>query len=429
MAIAGCGGGGHGAKPASNASLGKPVPTNTTTSAAAKAKTRKRSSPMATLGASLTKTLKKAGPSTGALVYDITAGKQLFALRSDIGRPPASVEKLYTTVAALIRMGPNARLTTEVLGAGQLASDGVWHGDLYLRGGGDPTLGDGGFNRVWEQGYGPTASDLVAGLERAGIRRVTGSVIGDGTIFDGLRGGPATAYAADVPDFGGQLSGLTFDHGATSKGLSPAAFAARQLVRTMRGAHIKAHAAKRTAPAPTHARELASVKSPPLSVLVKLMDVPSDDLFAEMLTKQLGVRFGAGGSIDDGARVISDLIGSVGLHPRIVDGSGLSRDNSSSPDQLVTLLRLLWNTRTGRLVDAALPVVGVSGTVQGIAAHTVAQGRCAAKTGTLNYVTNLAGYCTARDHHVLAFALMIDGPANWTAVKMLDRLLPAIARY
>jgi D-alanyl-D-alanine carboxypeptidase/D-alanyl-D-alanine-endopeptidase (penicillin-binding protein 4) len=123
------------------------------------------------------------------------------------------------------------------------------------------------------------------------------------------------------------------------------------------------------------------------------------------------------------------VIDSLGLHPRIVDGSGLSRSDSSSPGEVVDLLRTMWNTPTGRIVAASLPVVGVSGTVQGIAAHTAAQGRCIAKTGTLNYVTNLAGYCTARNDHVLAFALMIDGPDNWTATRLFDRMVPAMAKY
>ena len=159
------------------------------------------------------------------------------------------------------------------------------------------------------------------------------------------------------------------------------------------------------------------------------MDVPSDDFFAEMLTKQLGARFGPTGSIQAGAGVISRVIDSLGLHPRIVDGSGLSRSNISSPGQIVALLRTMWNTAMGRELVDALPVVGVNGTVQRIAAHTFAQGRCMAKTGTLNYVTNLAGYCTAQNRHVLAFALMMDGPPNWTATQLLNRLVPAIARY
>jgi len=163
--------------------------------------------------------------------------------------------------------------------------------------------------------------------------------------------------------------------------------------------------------------------------MLKLMDVPSDDFFAEMLTKQLGVRFGGAGSIQAGAEVISDVIASYGIHPTIVDGSGLSRSDHSSPGQVVALLRTIWKTPIGRMLSASLPVMGVSGTVQNIAPHTAAQGRCIAKTGTLNYVTNLAGYCTALNHHVLAFALMIDGPSNWAAIQLFDQMVPAIAQY
>jgi D-alanyl-D-alanine carboxypeptidase/D-alanyl-D-alanine-endopeptidase (penicillin-binding protein 4) len=429
--IAGCGGGGHAPKPSSEASVGTPVPHSTTASGTTPIAPRPLAAPseLVRMRTSLTRALGKAGPDSGALVYDLTAKQTLFALRPDVGRPPASVEKLYTTVALLSELGPNARLTTTVLGAGHLGPGGVWHGDLYLHGGGDPTLGDGGFNRAWEQGFGPTANQLVGQLSEQGIRKVTGHVIGDGTLFDALRGGPSTAYGPDIPDFGGQLAGLTYDHGSTSKGLSPPAFAARELVLTMRASHIKARAAKRTGPAPPDAQQLASVQSPPLSILLKLTDVPSDDFFAEMLTKQLGVRFGSGGSIRAGAQVISQVITSFGLHPTIVDGSGLSRDDRSSPGQVVALLRTMWHTPIGRDLQASLPVVGVNGTVQRIAAHTVAQGRCVAKTGTLNYVTNLAGYCTARNRHVLAFALMMDGPGNWTALQLLNKMVPTIARY
>jgi D-alanyl-D-alanine carboxypeptidase/D-alanyl-D-alanine-endopeptidase (penicillin-binding protein 4) len=384
---------------------------------------------MARLQDSLAKAFGKAGPNSGALVYDLTAKQTLFSLNPDTGRPPASVEKLYTTVALLTQLGPDARLKTTVVGDGHLGSGGVWHGNLYLVGGGDPTFGDGSFNRTWEHGYGPTANDLVAQLGHDGIKRVTGWVIGDAARFDGLRGGPATAYAPDIPDFGGQLAGLTYDHGSTFKKLGPGAFAAKELVLTMHGAGIRARPLNRTLPAPGGTHELASVESPPLSVMLKLMDVPSDDFFAEMLTKQLGTQFGAGGSIEAGAQVISDTIRSLGLHPTIVDGSGLSRSDRSSPGQVVALLRTMWNTPIGRVLNASLPVIGVNGTVQRIAPHTVAQGRCVAKTGTLDYVTNLAGYCTTRENHTLAFALMIDGPGNWTALQLFNRIVPAIARY
>ncbi len=381
------------------------------------------------LQASLAKMMGQAGPSSGALVYDLGARAELFALRPAIGRPPASVEKLWTTTALMMRLGPDARLHTAVLGTGSLR-DGVWHGNLYLRGGGDPTFGDPSFNQVWEQGYGPTANQLVGQLQAYGIRRVTGLVFADESLFDRRRGGLMTNYAPDVPDFGGQLSALTYDHGSVVPHYSPAVFAARELVLTMRSSHMAVTASRRAATTPRRARLLAIVSSPPMSVMTRLMDVPSDDLFAELFTKQLGVLFGRGGSISAGAHVISQTIeSSFGLHPRILDGSGLSRDDRSSPLQVVELLRDIWRTPAGDELQASLPTVGVNGTVQSIAAKTAARGRCVAKTGTLDDVTNLAGYCHSRGHHVVAFAFFVDGPENWVALALEGKLVAAVARY
>ncbi|MFZ0042832.1 MAG: D-alanyl-D-alanine carboxypeptidase [Solirubrobacteraceae bacterium] len=381
------------------------------------------------LQSALTKTMRQAGPMSGALVYDVDDRAELFAARPGVKRPPASVEKLWTTTALMLKLGPNARLHTAILGTGS-ERNGVWHGNLYLRGGGDPTFGDPSFNHVWEQGYGPTANDLVAQLQRRGIRRVTGHVFPDESLFDRRRGGLMTNYAVDVPDFGGQLSALTYDHGSVVPHYSPSAFAARELALTMRGAHIAVQASRHDATTPRNARVLAIVSSPPMSVMTRLMDVPSDDLFAELFTKQLGVLFGRGGTIPSGAHVISQSISSAyGLHPKILDGSGLSRNDGSSPTEVVSLLRDIWNTPVGDELEASLPTVGVNGTVQSIAAKTAAVGRCEAKTGTLNNVTNLAGYCHSRGHQMLAFAFFIDGPENWTSLALEGRMVAAVARY
>jgi D-alanyl-D-alanine carboxypeptidase/D-alanyl-D-alanine-endopeptidase (penicillin-binding protein 4) len=378
----------------------------------------------------LTKLMRQAGPATGALVYDLKADRAVFAQRDGIKRAPASVEKLYTSVALLRKMGPDARLRTTVVGDGHLGPGGVWHGDLYLRGGGDPTLGDARFNAIWEQGLGPTAGELAQQLADGGIKRVTGKVIGDPSMFDGRPGGPSSGFGPDLPDIGGQLSGLTYNHGATPKGLSPGAFAAQQLAGALRAMHIDANAATSfTARRPPGSRRLASVSSPPMSTLLKLTNVPSDDLFAEMLTKQLGARFGGLGSTGAGARVISDEIASFGLHPTIVDGSGLSRDNQSSPREAVAILRFIWGSAIGDVVSASLPSVGVNGTTRRIAKGTIAQGRCVAKTGTLDNVTNLAGYCHVVGRRAVAFALFVDGPSNEQALMLIGNMVAAIVRY
>jgi D-alanyl-D-alanine carboxypeptidase/D-alanyl-D-alanine-endopeptidase (penicillin-binding protein 4) len=381
------------------------------------------------LDAALDRWMKAAGPHSGALVYDLDSHTPLYAVRPDVGRAPASVEKIYTTVALMQILGPGARLHTAVLGTGRLRN-GVWHGNLYLRGGGDPTFGDAGFDRTWYHGYGATASALVAQLRRMKIKRVTGWVYGDESLFDRRRGGLITNYAPDTPDFGGWLSALTYDHGSALRHLGPAEFATREFAITMRGSGITARASKHIATTPQNAKLLAVTSSPPMSVMTRLMDVPSDDLFAEMFTKQLGVLFGTGGTITSGARVIRGTMASAyGVHPTILDGSGLSRNDRTSPVEIVDLLREIWHTPVGNELSASLPIVGKDGTVQTIGLKTAAVGRCIAKTGTLNDVTNLAGYCHAKGGNTLAFGLFVDGPPNWTALALESNMVGAIARY
>ena len=384
---------------------------------------------MRRLWRALRRSLAHAGTHSAAIVYDLTNQTQLYSLRDGMPLPPASVEKLYTTVALLKKLGADARLHTSVYGAGHLGAGGVWHGDLFLRGDGDPTLGDGTFIRVWDLGSGTNLADLAAAVRGAGIRSVTGSLIADASVFDGSPGGPATNYGPDIPDFGGQLSGLTFDHGAAGAGLGPAAFAARQLATMLRAAHVQVNASPATGKTPHDAHKLATVASPRLATLLRLMDVPSDDLFAELLTKQLGARYEHRGTIGAGAKVISDVIGGYGLHPTILDGSGLDRDDRSSAHEVESLLRLVWNTDEGRVLAASLPRIGMQGTVRRIGTGTPAQGRCVGKTGTLNNVTNLAGYCHSAGHRMLAYALFIDGPSNLQAIALLSQMVAAIQRY
>jgi len=162
---------------------------------------------------------------------------------------------------------------------------------------------------------------------------------------------------------------------------------------------------------------------------LRLMNVPSDDFIAEMLTKELGARFGSGGSTRSGAAVISHALATLGIHARVIDGSGLARDDRSSPRQVGDLLRTIWANPARRAVlRASLPLVGVNGTTRRIARGTPAQGQCAAKTGTLNAVTNLAGYCSGAGHQELVFAILIDGPPNEAALELEGRMVAEIVK-
>jgi D-alanyl-D-alanine carboxypeptidase/D-alanyl-D-alanine-endopeptidase (penicillin-binding protein 4) len=166
-----------------------------------------------TLQRSLTREATQAGAFSGAYARDLATGRELVAVSPDAPRIPASVEKLFVTAAALLRYGPDAQPQTRVATASTLDEDGRLDGDLFLVGGGDPTLSEAGLR------------ELAAALRTAGVRRIAGDVVGDDSRFDRRRGGPRTNYLADR-DIGGRLGALVMNRGFQTY---PAAYAARRL--------------------------------------------------------------------------------------------------------------------------------------------------------------------------------------------------------
>jgi D-alanyl-D-alanine carboxypeptidase/D-alanyl-D-alanine-endopeptidase (penicillin-binding protein 4) len=388
---------------------------------------------LAGLQADLTHQLALAGPADGAYVYDLTAHQALFSERASTLRPPASVEKVYTATALLARMGPAGRLSTTVYGAGRLAPGGVWEGNLYLRGGGDPTFGSSAFIRAHYGGVGASVSTLASQLVRsAGIHRITGSVLGDESWLDSLRGEPSSDYAPD-PFLEGTLSGLAFNRGASGSergSHAPAAYAARELWATLKndGVAIAGHSG--AAGTPAGAAQLARVESPTTTQLLGLTLPPSDNFFAETLVKDLGARYGGAGTTAAGASVVSSTIASLlGIHPHVVDGSGLSESDLTSPYEVTDLLVNLASTPIGPVLRGELAIAGHTGTLSTRMRHTGASGRCQGKTGTLTGVSNLVGYCTAANGHTLAFAIFTDGIATASAHVFQDHMTITIAGY
>jgi D-alanyl-D-alanine carboxypeptidase/D-alanyl-D-alanine-endopeptidase (penicillin-binding protein 4) len=384
----------------------------------------------AALQAHMAHELNLAGAQSGAYVYDMTTGQALFAERATQRHPPASVEKLYTAVTALERMGPTAQLETTVLGVGHLAPGGVWQGALYLRGGGDPTFGSSAFIRSHYGGVGASVSALAAQLKADGIRRVTGKVDGDESYFDSLRGDPSSGYAWD-PYLEGNLSALAFNRGETGAETgphAPAAYAARRLRAALRAAGV-AVGGGGAATTPAGAVRLAGVLSPTIAQLLGLTLPPSDNFFAETLLKDLGARFGGAGTTARGAKVVRETIAELGVHPKVVDGSGLSEEDQTSPFEVVGLLNEVAHTELGTILRGDLAVAGYTGTLAERMRGTAAEGRCEAKTGTLTGVSNLAGYCAAADGDELAFAFFNDGIPTDEAHTLQDNMAITLANY
>ncbi|HEV2997848.1 MAG TPA: D-alanyl-D-alanine carboxypeptidase/D-alanyl-D-alanine-endopeptidase, partial [Solirubrobacteraceae bacterium] len=354
----------------------------------------------------------------------------LFAANPGREAPPASVEKLYTSTALLTLLGPEAHLDTTLLGLGSLGPGGIWHGSLYLRGGGDPTFGSSAFISS-HYGSGASLDELAEALSKRGIHTVEGQVLGDESFLDSRRGDPSSGFAPDG-ELEGNLSGLAFNRGQTGSKRgphAPALYAALELLRALRARHISVAHGVGAASAPAGAQVLAEIRSPPLSTLLGLMDRPSDNFFAETLLKDLGALRGSGGSTAAGAALVRGVLAPLGLHPRILDGSGLSHSDRTSPLAVVTLLDDLAHTPIGAVLAGDLAVPGRSGTLALRMRGTPAAGRCQAKTGTLDFVSNLAGYCHAANGHLIAFALFDDRIPAETAHHLQDTIAADLAAY
>jgi serine-type D-Ala-D-Ala carboxypeptidase/endopeptidase (penicillin-binding protein 4) len=408
--------------------------------------------------------MAQAPANAGAYVVDLTDGHVVFDDRSDVNRRSASVMKLNTTAAALLELGPRAHVSTRVLGTGR-RNGTTWRGDLYLRGGGDFTFGTAAFAR---QAYGTGASveRLARALRRSGLRRIRGSVFGDASLYSDNGGEPFELVLCSDPLFGrgcpygpaGRLErpipsgprtpigfnrGLRDETGAQVQ-RRPVRFAARGLIRALRGAGIRVDGRYGRARTPRRARTLAAARSPSIARLAALVNRPSDNYAADSLLRLIGARVAGDGSGAGGRRAVRSTIRRrFGLTPEIASGAGDTLGDRTSPRQLVTLLSGMRERPAGDAFAQSLSHAGRNGTLLRFAG-SVAEGRCELKDGTrvdpvqANTVLNLAGYCTSVSGKTFAFAVMMNGmPLEFVppdkivspAYALEDAIVKALAGY
>jgi D-alanyl-D-alanine carboxypeptidase/D-alanyl-D-alanine-endopeptidase (penicillin-binding protein 4) len=397
------------------------APSGTTPRSAATPTARASAISGSRLASMLRGPMSQAGSGSGGVVLDVTNNRALFGSRAGTRRAPASVQKIYTVVTTLLRHGPDETLRTRLYGDGQL-DDGTYTGNLYIKGTGDPTFGSRSFTQR-NYGGGGTTFELARKLAEAGVERLRGNVYGDDDYFDSFRGVPDSGLRSVSP-YVGPLSGLAYDRGGS------AGYAARQMIIALRGQDISVRGEDGARAVPSGADELASTDSPTMRSLAGLTLRPSDNFFAEMLLKNLGAAFGGRGSTAAGARVVRSSLADFGIRPRVVDGSGLSRSNQTTPNEVVKLLAALPARKP--VFDAffaGLPVAGRSGTLYSRMRGTAAQNRCRAKTGTLSNVSALAGYCTTQGGELVAFAFLMNRVSPGGARSLQDRMTAMVARY
>jgi D-alanyl-D-alanine carboxypeptidase/D-alanyl-D-alanine-endopeptidase (penicillin-binding protein 4) len=352
---------------------------------------------------------------------------------------PASTEKLLTATASQLAFDPDTRFRTTVVAVVGPLDNGVVSGDLTLVGGGDPILASPDYVARFQnqpQTY-TDLDELAARVQRAGVRRVDGSVVGDESRYDPERYvagwptryidqhviGPLSALA--VNDGFERYPSTAGGDGSLEAAADPPANAAAVLTRLLEARGVEVVGPPRAGVAPPDAVEVAAIESPPLREVVASMLRESDNSTAELLLKELG-RSAGDGSTAGGALVVRDRLTGGGLDlagAAVADGSGLSLEDRVTCSLLVDLLR---RPGTGEVLVEGLAVAGRTGTLSKRYVGTRLEGVLRAKTGSLTSVAALAGV-VADDDPALTFALVVNVPPPGAVPDAVPVLQQAVA--
>ncbi|MDP9184923.1 MAG: D-alanyl-D-alanine carboxypeptidase [Actinomycetota bacterium] len=348
------------------------------------------------------------GRTIGSLDVSVAIGidrKIVYAHLGDLPRVLASNEKLLTSMAALELLGPSFRFETRTATSARVKG-GVLRGDLWLIGGGDPTL---------------TYDDLAALATRVregGVTRVTGDVVGDTSAFD--RGWWAPGWLRGISrQYVTRPTALRLDGGDASP--EPEAVAAFRAALLSAGIAVGGGA--RVGAAPTHVRTLATVPSPALHSLLAHQNHESDNLYAELTTKFLAAEHGVA-STASGAAVIERWAERVGVETGVRDGSGLSDQDETSAIGMVTLLLAAQHEPWFSVFERSLPAGG-----EGTLSLRLVGVPVRAKTGTLfiRPASTLSGYVTTRAGTQVAFSVLTHDLPEGTAVSIEDTIVRILA--
>ncbi|QOS97317.1 D-alanyl-D-alanine carboxypeptidase/D-alanyl-D-alanine-endopeptidase [Brevibacterium sp. JNUCC-42] len=410
---------------------------------------------------------ESAGIRAGVAVYNTTTGEWIHRHDAEKAYVPSSNLKLLVTAAALDRLGPNYRFTTEIHTTGHITPKGVLQGDLILKGYGDPSLTE------------ESMRTISAELKAKGISSIHGRLLVDESYFDNVRLGEGWMWDDEPYGYSAQISALAVHKNTSTIRLNPdksvgqasslmmkpnskyvtvqnrvtivegtnrnvqidrlrgtntviltgtigkdaepyernvtiedpALFAGDVFKQALAADGILVSSGNLEKTTLSASSPLVSHHSEPLREIIAKLNKESDNFYAEMLTKTLGAVTKSKGSFTSGADAIADFMLKAGIADkyRQVDGSGLSRLDLISPQQIVELLAYVQTREYREDFEYSLPIAGVDGTLKNRMKGTSAENKVRAKTGSMDGVHNLSGYTLTANGDKLAFSILLNG--------------------
>jgi len=413
------------------------------------------------------------GATVSLMVRDARSGSTLYQHNPRTRLIPASNLKLLTTAAAMDVLGPQYRFATQLLSNGPQQGERLT-GNLYLRGLGDPTTQFADYQalaaQLASQGVRQVQGDLVFDdsffdAERLGVdwaqddestyygAQISALTVSPNADFDAgtlivtakapvIAGQPVTVSLSPPTDYvqlsnhavsgPGDSYGITRQHGTNllqlTGTLAPgkqsrqwvSVWEPTQLVATLfeqalaqQGIEVLGRRVIGGV-SPGTARVLAEHQSEPLQALITPLLKLSNNNMSEALLKAMGRKTVNAGTAQAGAAAVAAFMRRQGLDPATlvqVDGSGLSRRNLVSSQNLTDLLLATARQPWFDAWYSALPIAGnadrmTGGSLRYRLRGTAAENNLHAKTGSMAGVSSLSGYITDAQGRRLVFSMI-----------------------
>jgi len=356
---------------------------------------------------------KKLGPRVAVAVDQLSDGSPVFRSGPSVVTP-ASTMKLLTSTAALASLGQGHTFSTTVVA-------GATPRQVVLVGGGDPLLAR---TPSGDDTY-PARADLLTLAKKTarsldGLGRTRVSLGYDASLFTGPAVSPQWPASYLPDDVVSPISALWVDEGRERPGMvdrsaDPALGAAQVFAQALAKQGIAVVGRPRPTAAGAEPDVLAEVESAPLEQVVQWVLEMSDNEGAEVLFRHVALATDRPGSFVGGSAAVRDVLADLGIDTtgqRILDGSGLSRDDRVAAETLLAVVGAAADEDHPELRPVAvdLPVAGFTGslTYRFATGDDAGLGRVRAKTGTLTGVHGLAGTTTDLDGTLLSFAVVAD---------------------
>jgi D-alanyl-D-alanine carboxypeptidase/D-alanyl-D-alanine-endopeptidase (penicillin-binding protein 4) len=403
--------------------------------------------------------------------------------------------KMFTSAMALKKVGPDYRFHTRLYTVGKIKGT-VLTGDLYIKGFGDPSLVseqmwilvnelknlpitkiegniiadnsyfDGqGMLKTWSSYKGPEAYLAPTGALSFNFNTVTVYV----EPAKNLGGRPRVVVDPDIDYFRVRNKALTTGSKRSRRKLivtrlerkhhdeilikgrvpknvarkkfylnvtDPQRYTASAFKRYLHQAGVQVTGKVKLGRVPEGATLVIDHESPPLGRVLRGLNKFSNNFIAEQILRTLAAQFiGEPGTTENGVLLLQDYMQELGFNPdqyRMVDGSGLSKANLITPDQVIALLEDAHSDLSiFPEFISALGVMGLDGSVVDRMDHNKDAQKIRVKTGTLNNVSALSGYFQSQDSERFAFSILLNDVrcSKGTATKLEDEIMEIALKF